>query len=257
MDKMRNRIAYINKLILMLLLLTWFPPLSTADTVVLKNGMKFSSEKIWEENGEIKCYVNGLVVGFPKEDVQRITKASPEAVEMSAVVSPDTLKYDLITSKKHLDHKKKELEQEYQALMQEVEQLENEKKQSTSRTTTQKLNERILQHNQKVKEYESKKKAFDMEVKVFQREVEKESSGQLFDEEKFAEMIRSWATTPVEDFINKWGYPDQIINMPDGTMRYLFMVEITPVFTRQITFDTNQFGVIVEFAVETGNSSGQ
>lgn len=252
---MRNRISYIRKLLLMLLLLTLFPPSSTADTVVLKNGMKFNSEKIWEENGEIKCYVNGLVVGFPKEDVQRIANTPPEAFEMPASVNAESLKYDLSTSKKHLDRKKKELDREYQALMQEVKQLENEKKQSTSKKATSKLNEKILRHNQKVKEYESKKKAFDMEVKAFQREVEKESSKQLIDEEKFTEMLRAWITSPVDDFINEWGYPDQIINMPDGSRRYLFMVEISPVITRQITFDTNQSGVIVEFTVETGNSS--
>jgi len=257
MEKMCNRISYITKLVLTLLLLTLFPLTSAADTVVLKNGMKFNSEKIWEENGEIKCYVNGLVVGFPKEDVQRITNAPPEAVEMSAAVTSERLKYDLITSKKHLDRKKKELELEYQALMQKVKQLENEKNQSTSRTATNKLNERILKHNQKVKKYKSQKKAFDMEVKAFQREVEKENARQLIDEEKFAEMLRSWLTSPVDDFINKWGYPDQIINLPDGSRRYLFMVEITPVLTRHITFDTNPSGAIVEFTVETGNSNAK
>ena len=243
------------KLLLTLLLLTLFPLSSAADTVILKNGMKFNSERIWEENGEIKCYVNGLVVGFPKEDVQRITNAPPEAVEMSASVNAESIKYDLITSKKHLDRKKKELDLEYQALMQEVKQLENEKKQPASGIETSKLNERILRHNQKVKEYESKKKAFDMEVIAFQREVEKESSRQLIDEEKFSEMLRSWVSSPVDDFINKWGYPDQIINMPDGSRRYLFKFEITPVLTRQITFGTNQSGVIVEFTVERGNSN--
>jgi len=255
MQKMRNRISYINKLLLMLLLLALFPPSSAADTVVLKNGMKFNSEKIWEENGEIKCYVNGLVIGFPKEDVQRIAKAPPETVEMPAAVNSESLKSDLSTSKKHLDLKKKELDLEYQALMQAVKQLENDKKQSSSREATNKLNEKILRHNQKIKEYENKKKAFDMEVKTFQREVEKESSKQLIDEEKFTEMLRAWITSPVDDFINKWGYPDQIINMPGGSRRYLFMVEITPIITRQITFDTNQSGVIVECTVETGNSS--
>ena len=255
MQKMHNLISYINKLLLTLLLLILFPPFSAADTVVLKNGMKFNSERIWEENGEIKCYVNGLVVGFPKEDVQRIAKASPEAVEMPASVNAENIKYDLITSKKHLDRKKKELDLEYQALMQEVKQLANEKKQSTSSKATITLNEKILRHNQKAKEYESKKKAFDMEVKAYQREVEEESSRQLIDEEKFTEILRAWVTNPVDDFINKWGVPDQIINMPDGRRRYLFMVEITPVLTRQIIFDTNPSGVIVEFTMETGNSN--
>ena len=254
---MHYRISYIKRLLLTLLLLVLFPLASAADTVVLKNGMKFNSEKIWEENGEIKCYVNGLVVGFPKEDVQRIAKTPPDAVEMSPSVNAESLKYDLITSKKHLDRKKKELDLDYQALILEIKQLANEKKQSTSRKAIHSLNEKILRHNQKAKEYENKKKAFDMEVKAFQREVAKENSKQLIDEEKFAEMLRAWVRSPVDDFIDKWGYPDQIINMPDGSRRYLFLVEITPVITRQITFNTNHSGVIVEFTVETGNSSAQ
>lgn len=254
---MRNvRIAFTCTLLfLTLLLFLWGTPFSIADTVVLKNGMKFDSERIWEENGEIKCFVNGLVVGFPQEDVQHILKTTAETAAMPATGNSESLTYDLASSKKHLDRKKKELELEYQELMQEVKQLENDKKQSLSRKAIQELNARILQHNQKANEYQIKKKAFDREVKTFQRKVAKASSRQLTDEEKFSEMLRVWVRRPVDEFIDQWGYPDQIINMPDGTRRYLFMIEITPVITRQITFDTNQSGVIDKLTVNTGNST--
>ena len=139
--------------------------------------------------------------------------------------------------------------------MQEIKELKTAKTESTSSKTTRELNERILRHNQKTNEYQMKKKAFDMEVTAFQREVAKESSQQLIDEEEFTEMIRSWATSPVDDFISKWGYPDQIINLPNGSRRYLFRVEITPEITRQINLDTNPSGVIIKLTVNTANGN--
>jgi len=252
---MRCRFSYIKKLLATFLLLLLFPLFSEADTVFLKNGMKFTSDKVWEENGEIKCYLNGLVVGFPKEDVTRIDKAPSESVEISAPVTGDIPEYDLDARKKDLYQKKKALDLEYQALMQAVEGLDPENKYRTSGIEPDRQNERILRHNKKVKEYERRKKAFDMEVGAYRRQVEKENLKQLIDEKNFLEMIKKWLKHPVDDFIAQWGYPDQIINISHGNKRYLFVVRITPELARQIIFDINRSGDIVTFKMQNGKSN--
>lgn len=55
-----------------------FPSFACADTIVLKNGNKIKSERVWEEDGIIKCIRMGGVVGYPKASVERIEKEDKE-----------------------------------------------------------------------------------------------------------------------------------------------------------------------------------
>ena len=55
-------------------LLPLFPLFASADTIFLKNGMRIDVKETWEEDGQIKCVMFGAVVGYPKEDVERIVK---------------------------------------------------------------------------------------------------------------------------------------------------------------------------------------
>ena len=59
---------------------------ATADTVVFKDGSQIDVTKAWEDNGQIKCKIAGVVIGYPKKDVKRIIrqKQSPYARELSA-----------------------------------------------------------------------------------------------------------------------------------------------------------------------------
>jgi hypothetical protein len=50
------------------------PSLAGADAIVLKNGNRIESERVWEEDGEYKCDQYGGVVGFPKQEVLRIER---------------------------------------------------------------------------------------------------------------------------------------------------------------------------------------
>jgi hypothetical protein len=49
-----------------------FPSLAGADAIVLKNGNRIEAQKVWEQDGEIKCDQYGGVIGFPKQQVLRI-----------------------------------------------------------------------------------------------------------------------------------------------------------------------------------------
>jgi hypothetical protein len=48
------------------------PSLAGADAIILKNGNRIEAQKVWEEDGEIKCNQYGGVVGFPKGEVLRL-----------------------------------------------------------------------------------------------------------------------------------------------------------------------------------------
>ncbi len=89
------------KLLLTFIILALSPLLSGADTVILKNGMRFESDKIWREGNEIKCFRSGVVIGFPKDDVERIVKTHPEAVEIAVPAAEQTTDYERI--QKELD----------------------------------------------------------------------------------------------------------------------------------------------------------
>ena len=48
------------------------PSLAGADAIVLRNGNRIEAQRVWEEDGDIKCDQYGSVVGFPKREVLRI-----------------------------------------------------------------------------------------------------------------------------------------------------------------------------------------
>ncbi|MFP4476296.1 MAG: hypothetical protein ACLFOY_12115 [Desulfatibacillaceae bacterium] len=71
-------------------LAVWFamPVCAYADSVVLKNGRVIRSEKVWEEDGQVKVIMYGSVVGYPKDRVESVDTgegnkavAPPEAGE--------------------------------------------------------------------------------------------------------------------------------------------------------------------------------
>jgi outer membrane biosynthesis protein TonB len=60
-------------LILSLILLAFSVPAS-ADTIIFRDGMRVDAPYAWEESGEVKCEIGGIVFGYPKADVVRIEK---------------------------------------------------------------------------------------------------------------------------------------------------------------------------------------
>ncbi len=58
---------------------------------------------------------------------------------------------------------------------------------------------------------------------------------------------RGWPHSPVDAFIDLWGYADEIIKISDGNRQYLFVIEVTPSFTRKVLFLTNPAGKIIDF----------
>jgi hypothetical protein len=61
-----------------------FPSLAGADAIVLKNGNRIEAQKVWEEDGYIKCDRYGGVVGFPKREVLR-TETQQSDEELNGV----------------------------------------------------------------------------------------------------------------------------------------------------------------------------
>lgn len=63
------------KLVLLAVLLASEPIWIHADIIYFKDGMKTNcQEKAWEENGEIKCEYEGVILSYRKADVLRIVK---------------------------------------------------------------------------------------------------------------------------------------------------------------------------------------
>lgn len=66
------------KLLILLLSLLLCPLFASADVVVFKNGKRIETKGAWEENGQIKCYLYGGVVAYPKGQVERIERGRVE-----------------------------------------------------------------------------------------------------------------------------------------------------------------------------------
>ncbi len=51
-----------------------FPLFASADTIILKNDMRIENVRAWEEDGQVKCYRFGSLIGYLKKNVQKIEK---------------------------------------------------------------------------------------------------------------------------------------------------------------------------------------
>ena len=54
------------------LLLVTLSSFASADIIIFKDGRKIETERAWEEEGQIKCYRYGGIVGYPKGQIDRI-----------------------------------------------------------------------------------------------------------------------------------------------------------------------------------------
>jgi len=62
------------KIISLGFILLAFPLWAFADTIVFKDGMRVDAARVWQQDGEVQCEINGIVFGYPKADVKRIEK---------------------------------------------------------------------------------------------------------------------------------------------------------------------------------------
>ncbi len=77
---------------LFLLLLMLCPAMADADTIFLKNGRTIENVSTWEAGSQIKCYRFGAVVGYLKENVERVEKLP--VTESPLVSSPPNADQD-------------------------------------------------------------------------------------------------------------------------------------------------------------------
>ena len=61
-----------------LLLLFTLSSFASADVIIFKDGRKIETERAWEEEGQIKCYRYGGIVGYPKGQIDRIIEGKTD-----------------------------------------------------------------------------------------------------------------------------------------------------------------------------------
>ncbi len=67
-------------LLIIIAMLLFIPSTANADTIVFMDGTKIDVPKTWEENGEIKCKMAGIVIGYPKAEVKQVIRQKQSAV---------------------------------------------------------------------------------------------------------------------------------------------------------------------------------
>jgi hypothetical protein len=74
------------KTFFLVMILLAFSMRTAADSIIFKDGMRVDAPDVWEEDGEIKCEIGGIVFGYPKTDVLRIEKGRDGAEKTSTNV---------------------------------------------------------------------------------------------------------------------------------------------------------------------------
>jgi hypothetical protein len=109
---------------------------AVSDTIIFKNGKRITVENAWEENGQVKCYRFGSIVGYQKSSIEQIVKdgkGSKENVVYSAstkTLEPDNvevirkLSFEIENKVREIGMRKadegKDPDEEYVSIMQEA-----------------------------------------------------------------------------------------------------------------------------------------
>jgi hypothetical protein len=214
-----------------------------ADTLILKNGMRLESERIWEEKGEIRCDVKGVILGFPRKDVLRIEK------KHTGTGDP------VVPSLDKLERIRRELLGEYEALLRELEALSRRTEKNLPAGEFEHRNKAVMLYNKKVAEYEEKRKAYDAAVEAYRKKKEKENSAGLTDRGRLEKTLDTWIGRHVTDFIAGWGRADEIFHRAADGRSYRFVLEIKPTHTRDIYIQTDPSGKITGYRTEPGKET--
>jgi hypothetical protein len=70
-------------LILIFLLILSTPFIVQADTIIFKDGKKVQTKKAWTEGNQVKCYLDGIIFGYPKNDIKEIIIDSKDSNDLS------------------------------------------------------------------------------------------------------------------------------------------------------------------------------
>lgn len=73
-DLTKIQVLQMRKLYFIITLLVGLPAVAGADTIVFKDGTTIDVLKAWEENGEIKCKMDGVTIGYQKHQVKRVIR---------------------------------------------------------------------------------------------------------------------------------------------------------------------------------------
>lgn len=72
LEKLNRKVVSVIKIKTLFILTIFIATFARADVVILNNGTRIETQSAWEEDGQIKCYRWGQVVGYPKENVRKI-----------------------------------------------------------------------------------------------------------------------------------------------------------------------------------------
>ena len=98
------KISNLKKQILFAFIIIAAPSAASADIIYFKDGMKtVCLEKAWEENGEVKCEYDGVVLTYKKSEVERIEKrrirqSTPKPADSAATAKASIVKKTDVSS---------------------------------------------------------------------------------------------------------------------------------------------------------------
>ncbi len=98
------KISNLKKRILLAFIIIAVPSAASADIIYFKDGMKtVCLEKAWEENDEVKCEYDGVVLSYKKSEVEliekrRIRQSTPKPADSATTAKVSTAKKTAVSS---------------------------------------------------------------------------------------------------------------------------------------------------------------
>ena len=225
----------------------------SADTIVLKNGLHLEADRIWEEAAEIKCALHGVVIGFDSDKVLRVERRQPppqsgtdtnrgaaasseaqsdEISRRTETLPPRSGPGDLIQKQTE------DLALEYRRLLQALAELQAEGDNALTAAAIEAYNQKTLRLNRQIARYEEKRNALQQRTRAV-------ASAGIISEDYFLNRMRSWIGHGIQEFIDQWGTADDAFSSGTDRRTYLFVITISPSYSRRIYFETGSNGIIL------------
>lgn len=208
-------------------------------TVELTNGTRLTAQQVWRQDDEIKCLLNGVVFGFPSDQVRRIDPPLSAGEVAPRSDRPDASSPPGATLQR-LRRAHAVLTRERDALAADLRDLERERSQADTPDRIAAFNRRAAALQDRIGDYNTRHREFRIRLR---RHLADHAT---VDAARLLHALKAMVGSPITEVIHRWGAPDFQTVVRHGRQVYLFSIATAPQHHLTVVLDTDPHGIVTD-----------
>lgn len=212
-------------------------------TVELTNGTRLTAQQVWRQGDEIKCLLNGIVLGFPAAQVLRIDPPLTVAGEIAPRSHPADAPPPE-TAWRRLRETHAALTRERSVLAAALRDLERDRSQADAPERIAAFNRRTLALQGRIDDFNRRHEAFRIRLRRYL------ADHATVDAARLLHALKALVGSPITEVIQRWGAPDFQAVGRHGRQVYLFSIAAAGPHQRlTVAFDIDPHGIVTDCRV--------